>query len=901
MKANLQNKEKEFLARWHDQNLPQIINDYNAQKPPFIIHDGPPYANGELHIGHAFNKILKDILVRYYNNAGFYSPFILGWDTHGLPIEVAVLKKGFNPQQLSVDQFRKECAKYADQQISQQASQLKLLGLLTDFDQKYVTKNWSYELAQLEFYQTLISKGLIYRGLKPVHWSPSSQSVLADAEIEYRNLEASALYCQFKIEENQHWKKLGLPSNCYLPIWTTTPWTIPCNQLLAVGVDLEYNLLRHENQHYLVAASRLNTIVEELQWSDYQILKNYQGHDLVGLTSLHPFYQRSSLVVEGFHVTSDIGTGVVHVAPGFGEEDYEIGLQHNLSAHAPLNNKGCFTDEIQDPDLVNVFYAKANHIVIDKLKRAQALLGIRDIEHSVAVDWRTKKPVIYRATEQWFVNIKKIKPSLIQAIADVNWKPAWAKEHMLRMIKKRQDWCISRQRSWGIPLIAFYDQNDRLQVSEELVAHAIGILKNHQSCDAWFTEPADAFLPAKLQKQGWRKELNIIDVWFDSGISSSVVLPEHNLQPPADVVFEGNDQFRGWFNSSLIIGVIKAGRAPYKNVLTHGFVNDAHGFKMSKSKNNFISINKFLKQESAEILRLWVASSDYTSDIKYAPHKIQQVKEQYRRFRNTLRFLVNNLEDFTFETDWQKQLNEVDLFIINKLIKLQTSVNKLYEKADYQQITILINNFITYYLSSFYLDFSKDVLYVEHPNAKKRRQVQTTLYVVLHTLVDLLKPILVFTTEELHDHLQYPARKPSVHLKPCYQIPFSYNESVELVWDQLMLIKKDINLALEQARNQKIVNKSAAAAVHIVLKPALAKYVNYRSQMETSFILGKVIMANDHDATWDAYDTAWIKIQPKAGVKCTRCWRIADQIDANEVCVACAKILKQLETVTNHA
>ncbi|AGM26260.1 isoleucyl-tRNA synthetase [Spiroplasma syrphidicola EA-1] len=885
MKANLPTKEPLLQEKWRTLNVAQLSNAKNRDKPQFLLHDGPPYANGNLHVGHALNKILKDFIVRYQNLKGNYSPFICGWDTHGLPIETAVANQGVDRKAVSPVEFREICAQYAAGQINNQINQLNKLGLLTDFDDKYVTLTLDYELGQLELFKKMVVDDLIYRDLKPIYWSCSSESALAEAEIEYEELTSPSIYVTFDVVTSKE-----LPVGTKIVIWTTTPWTIPMNQLLAVGAEIEYVLVTVAEQGYLVAKNLLESLTITLGWENPTVVKTYYGNDLVGTITAHPLYQRETTVVLGHHVTTEAGTGIVHIASGFGEDDYLIARQNNIKVYAPLNNEGKYTTAINDDQLVGLFYENANKLIGERLAANNQLLKLKFIKHKHPIDWRTKKPVIYRATDQWFVAINKIKPALLTEISQVNWFPEWGEKRIANMIANRQDWCISRQRLWGVPIIVFYDENNVPQVNAEIIEHVINLFKVNQTTNIWFSWSADELLPASYQNKNFKKEQDIMDVWFDSGSSNLNVIKNRGYNHPVELYLEGVDQFRGWFNSSLITSVIATGHAPYRNVVAHGFVNDEKGRKMSKSLGNIISPLEIAEQYGADVLRMWVASVDYQDDVKIGPDIIKQSAEAYRKIRNTLRFMLANLADFDASKDFSANLSEVDKYVLHLTKEFQAKVIKGYESLNFNTVFTLINNFVITTLSKFYLDFIKDILYIEKANAPRRRAVQTTLYQIYRVLIDVLKPIIPHTTEETHQFINYPDKASSIHLEDNYVLNCEVSPEIINRWNKVLKLRDDINKELEVCREQKIINKSLECQVTIALKPEYQELAAI-SDLHQIFIVSGVNFTDDKTNLRE-YETSYLQVQPKNGSKCERCWMIVDKLAANnEICLRCFDIL----------
>ncbi|BET38747.1 isoleucine--tRNA ligase [Spiroplasma ixodetis] len=899
MRANLTIKEPQLQKYWQDQKIyQQLINKNKKSTKTFILHDGPPYANGDLHLGHALNKILKDIIVRYYNSSNYYTPYIAGWDTHGLPIETAVTNSGINRKKIAVSDFRKQCQKYVELQVANQINQFKTLGLLTDFKDHYVTYDKKYESEQIKVFSKMVEKKLVYRNLYPVYWSPSSESALAEAEVEYLTKTSAAIYVAFLLNDEK--KIFNLPTS--LVIWTTTPWTIPSNQMLAVNEEFIYSIIKTNEQQYIIAQPLIDSFTKANNITDFTIVKTISGKDLIGLTALHPLYQRKTPIVHGSHVTINDGTGIVHTAPAFGEEDFDLGLKHNIKILCPINDQGQFTAEINDEQLVNKFYDDTNKIIVERLKNNGTLIGMKWFKHQYPHDWRTKKPVIYRATLQWFIAIEKIKPLLTKNINKVNFVPEWAKKRMLLMTNNRYDWCISRQRAWGLPIPIFYTKKKEPIMDINLINHVADLFAKHGS-NIWFEKEAKDLLPPKYQHKDspngiFYKEQDIMDVWYDSGVSHLAVIKNNNLPWPADLYLEGNDQFRGWFNSSLTTGTITNNSSPYKNLLAHGFVTDAKGNKMSKSIGNVISVKSICDTNGADILRLWVASVDFTDDTRIGTEILKQVSENYRKIRNIFRFLLGNLFDLDIKTIENKQqeeiinsLSEVDQYILNKLNGLVIKINENYQTYQFNTIYHLILNFVTNDLSAFYCDFTKDILYVNSKNDIRRKQVQITMFLIVKTLIGLLAPILPHTTEEAFQSLtkkDLNTSSDSIHLKKFPQ-PWNLNKATKLMekWEYFINFKNEVNKVIEQAKKDKIVKTALETIVTIIFKDNH----NILSTIDEKELAQLLIVSEVNIDYNNSNVNDWtINVKTKDGTKCPRCWLIVNETK-EDVCNRCFEVL----------
>lgn len=814
MRGNLPNKEPEWQAKWEEMDLYDQIQQKNADKPTFILHDGPPYANGELHMGHAMNKVIKDMIVRQKSMSGFRSPYVPGWDTHGLPIEQALANKGVKRKEMSVAEFRKLCAEYAYKQVDIQRAGFKRLGVTGEWANPYITLQPEYEAEQIKVFGEMAKKGYIYKGKKPVYWSPSSESALAEAEIEYQDKKSASIFVAFKVTDG----KGALEEGTNIVIWTTTPWTIPANMGITVNPDLEYVVVAVNGEKFVVAEALFPRLRETLGWEAAEVVKTVRGAELDRVVTRHPFYDRDSLVMNGGHATAEAGTGAVHTAPGHGEDDFIIGQKYGLETLAPLDDRGVFTDEA--PGFEGVFYDTANKMVTEKLEEVGALLKMEFITHSYPHDWRTKKPVIFRATPQWFASINAFRQELLDAVQGVTWTPAWGETRLFNMVRDRGDWVISRQRVWGVPLPIFYAENGDSIITDETINHVSELFREHGS-DIWFEREAKDLLPAGFTHEGspngeFTKENDIMDVWFDSGSSHQAVLEARPyLNRPADLYMEGSDQYRGWFNSSLTTSVAISGEAPYRNVLSHGFALDGDGRKMSKSLGNTMLPGKVINQLGADIVRLWVASVDYQADVRISDNILKQVSEVYRKIRNTMRFLLGNISDFAPATDAiaYEDLREVDQYLLIKLDELVKNVRASYDKYEFSTIYHQINNFCTVELSQFYMDFAKDVVYIEAADSKDRRAMQTVFHEAVVVLTKLLAPILPHTADEVWSHLA-DQEAASIHLTEMPEVKhYPATEAITEKWDQFMQIRDVVQKALEEARNEKIIGKSMLAKV----------------------------------------------------------------------------------------
>ena len=873
IKANLNLKEPEIQNKWVSNNIYQRKIDKLLAHEQFIIHDGPPYANGDLHVGHALNKILKDFIIRNKNLNGYYAPIIYGWDTHGLPIE-NVVSKDDNYDSLSTVDKREMCKNFALGQVNNQINQFKRLGLFTNYDKKYLTLDKTYEIDQLKIFNTMVKNNYIYQDFKPIHWSWSTVSALAEAEIEYKTVSSPSIYVSFECLENKI-----LAEKTKLIIWTTTPWTIPSNLAIAVNKDFDYVNFEYENNNYLVAKKLYEKIIDIFEWKDTKIIKTIKGVDLNKIQYKHPIYDRKSPIILADYVSDIDGTGLVHNAPGFGIEDYYACKENNINVFCPIDEKGFFTKEINDKDLENVFYQDANKIIGEKLKANNTLLYFKFIKHSTAHDWRSKEPLIFRATKQWFINIQatheNIKKILNNDIHSVNYKYI---QRIKEMVLNRKEWCISRQRVWGLPIMMIFDENNDAIYDNELIDNILKIVSN-EGINTWFEKPVKYFLTEKYlnTKKQFTKEKDIMDVWFDSG-TSYTVLKRNNLNFPADIYLEGSDQFRGWFNSSLITSTIVNNKSPYKSLLKHGFVLDEKGFKMSKSLKNVINPLDVCKEYGADVLRMWVATSDYSDDLKIGKVILDQASELYRKIRNTLfRYPLSNLNDFS-DID-KKDLSLVNRYVINKLNILIKNVSNAYNDYKFNEIIKLINNF-TIELSQWYFDLIKDTLYCDKKDSSDQIEIKIVLFHILKSALILLTPIIPHTTEDVYENFNFKDKKESIMFEKWPELIENRinNKEIELL-DNFFKLKDLIYFELEKARKQNIIKKNNEAKV----------VINFKSEIDLNE-LKKWLNVADISIDMNLEN---IHIENANFKKCLRCWNhINDNSMFNdEICIRCSNCI----------
>ncbi|EGQ2677683.1 isoleucine--tRNA ligase [Staphylococcus pseudintermedius] len=899
MRGGLPTKEPQIQQEWKEKDLYRKMLEKNEGQPSFILHDGPPYANGNLHMGHALNKILKDFINRYKTMQGFYTPYVPGWDTHGLPIEQALTKKGVKRKEMTTAEFRDKCQAFAMEQIDIQKKDFLRLGVNGDFDNPYITLKPEYEAAQIRLFGEMADKGLIYKGKKPVYWSPSSESSLAEAEIEYHDKRSASIYVAFDVKDS----KGIVADDAKFIIWTTTPWTLPSNVAITVHPELTYVQMNVDGTRYIIAEALVDAVAEQLSWDKEAVVreKDFKGSELEYIEAQHPFIDRISLIINGEHVTTDAGTGCVHTAPGHGEDDFIVGQKYGLEVISPLDDKGVFTAE--GGPFEGMFYDKANQAVTELLTEKGALLKLDFITHSYPHDWRTKKPVIFRATPQWFASISKVRQDILDAIEDTKFKVDWGKTRIYNMIRDRGEWVISRQRVWGVPLPVFYAENGDIIMTKETVYHVADLFEQHGS-NIWFERDAKDLLPEGFTHPGspngeFTKEQDIMDVWFDSGSSHRGVLETRpELSFPADMYLEGSDQYRGWFNSSITTSVATRGRSPYKMLLSHGFVMDGEGKKMSKSLGNVIVPDTIVKQKGADIARLWVSSVDYLADVRISDEILNQVADVYRKIRNTLRFLLGNINDYNPATDRiaEADLLEVDRYILNRLREFTAGTLDHYESFDYLNIYQEVQNFINVELSNFYLDYGKDILYIEEKNAHKRRSMQTVLFEILVNMTKLLAPIIPHTAEEVWSHIEQVDEE-SVHLT---NMPAKEEVDQALLdkWNTFMALRDDVNRALEVARNEKVIGKSLEAKVKIGNSPSFdtLAFLEGFNDLHQLFIVSQVELVEDTKG--EAYQHGTIEIAKADGEKCARCWNYSESLgsvgELDDLCPRCQEVVKTL-------
>jgi isoleucyl-tRNA synthetase len=909
MRANLPKREPEILEFWNEIDIYKKVQEANAGKPQFILHDGPPYANGNIHLGHTLNKVLKDIIVKFYSISGYDSPYVPGWDTHGLPIEQQAIKNmGLDRHRTDIVEFRRHCRDYALKYVDLQREQFKRLGVRGDWDNPYLTLNPEFEAIQIKVFGEMAKKGYIYKGLKPVYWCGDCETALAEAEIEYGEKTSPSIYVKFPVQDG----KGVLPPDSFIVIWTTTPWTLPANMGIAVHPEFEYVVVSVNKEKYIVAKGLLEEVAGKLDWSDYEILSEFKGEEIDRAVCRHPFIDRESLVVLGDHVSLEAGTGCVHTAPGHGEDDFYVGREYGLQVLSPVDDQGRFTDEAQP--FTGLYVHDANQQVIEKLQENNALLNASQLQHQYPFCWRCKHPIIYRATEQWFASIDGFRQEALQAIDRVEWIPSWGRDRIYNMVRDRGDWCISRQRTWGVPIPIFYCQScGEPIINDETIQRISDLFAEHGS-DIWFIKKANDLLPPgyTCEHCGGRqfsKETDTMDVWFDSGSSHMGVLETYpELRWPADMYLEGSDQHRGWFNSSLSTAVAVRGTAPYRQVLTHGFVVDEQGRKMSKSLGNVVDPLKMINELGADILRLWIASADYRTDVSVSENIIRQSAEAYRKIRNTCRFILGNLYDFDYEKDQvpYEKLSELDRWALMKAEKLLRRVTKAYREYEFHIVFHSIHNFCTVDLSNIYFDILKDTLYCSHPDDQRRKGAQTVLYKLINDLVIMLTPILAFTTEEIWSFLRRDDQPESVQLLSWPEENDLYlDDALEQHMDKVLQVREVVTKALEEARSRKIIGHSLASKVIVYANDEWYKLLQETPGLEKIFIVSQLELVNSNQAVENGtnlenVDGIWVTVEPAQGGKCERCWIIDSSVSTEEeqpaLCSRCSTVVEALDS-----
>lgn len=905
MRANLPIKEPEILKLWEDIELYRKVQEKNQDNPFFILHDGPPYANGHIHVGHTLNKVLKDIIVKYKSMTGYNSPYVPGWDTHGLPIEQQAIKAlGLDRHKTNVLEFRQHCKEYALKYVDIQREEFKRLGVRGDWENPYLTLEPQFEAVQVEVFGEMAKKGYIYKGLKPVYWCADCETALAEAEVEYGDKSSPSIYVKFPVKDTQG---LFPIDDTYVIIWTTTPWTLPANTGIAVHPDFDYVLVRVGREKYVIAQGLLEQVATAAGWKEYDVERKFKGIDLEKVVCRHPFVDRDSMVICGEHVTLEQGTGCVHTAPGHGEEDFVVGKEYGLAVISPLDDRGVFTAE--GGRFAGLFCYDANEKIIAHLDELNMLVKAEEIVHQYPHCWRCKQPIVYRATEQWFASIDGFREAALKAIDTVRWIPAWGRDRIYNMVRDRGDWCISRQRTWGVPIPIFYCNSCGASIiNDETISHIKKLFAEHGS-DIWFAREAVDLIPPGLQcgncgGEDFRKEKDIMDVWFDSGSSHKAVLETRgDLRWPADMYLEGSDQHRGWFNSSLSTSVAVTGQAPYRIVLTHGFTVDEQGRKMSKSLGNVVDPLKIIEKMGADILRLWVSSADYRGDVAASDNIMKQAAEAYRKIRNTARFMLGNIADFDIKEHrvLYQDMPELDRWALLKLHKLIRRVTRAYEEFEFHVVYHAIHNFCTVDMSAVYFDIIKDRLYTSAGGSKERRSAQTVLYEVVHALVRMLVPILAFTTEEIWQYLRSDDDPVSIQLTEWPEVNEQYLDAeLEERGERILKAREVVAKALERARQDKKIGHSLGAAVSIYADEEWYEFLQTVVEPRELFIVSKVDlypadMKPGDSLSLETVPGLWVSVSAAPGEKCERCWVISTDVGKNQLkaalCPRCLEVV----------
>ena len=859
MKANLAKREPEQLKIWEENRLHEKIREASRGRKLFVLHDGPPYANGYIHIGTALNKILKDIIVRSRQMMNLDSIYVPGWDCHGLPIEHNVDKElGSKKKDLSLAEVRRLCRAYAEKFIDIQRNEFKRLGVMGEWEDPYLTMNYAYEATIARECGKFALDGSLFRSKKPIYWCNTCQTALAEAEIEYHDETSPSIFVKFLLDDDLSREIPAIAGKkVFIVIWTTTPWTIPANLAVALHPDFTYAAVDvGGGEVFILARELIDTCMSSFQISDYEILAEIDPQTLERKRSIHPLYDRDSLLILGNHVTLDAGTGCVHTAPGHGREDHEIGLEYDLEVYSPVDDQGCFTEDVGFFNGQFVFDANKN--INAKLKEIGALVAEEDIEHSYPHCWRCKNPVIFRATPQWFISMEtsNLRKKSLEAIDQVAWIPHWGRDRIYGMIENRPDWCVSRQRAWGVPITVFYCEKCETLLLDHEIMEKVYRLFEEYGADIWFEKGVDDFLPEGMEcshcgGRSFIKEDDILDVWFDSGVSHAAVL-EHrpNLKWPADLYLEGSDQHRGWFHSSLLTAVGTRDRAPYDAVLTHGFVVDADGRKMSKSLGNFIAPNEVIEKYGAEILRLWVTATDYREDIRISENILKQLSDAYRRIRNTSRFMLGNLYDFNPEQDAVDygEMLEIDRFALHTLQELNSRLCKAYDDYEFHIIYHRLYNYCVIDLSAFYLDVLKDRLYISPPVSLERRSAQTVMHIILDTVARLMAPILPFTAEEIWNFMPpRNGKESSIHMANLPAVNSGWlDKALSQRWELLLTVRGEVTKALEAARAKKLIGHPLDAAVSIYAPEDLYQHLlPFADDLRSILIVSKASLVSD--------------------------------------------------------
>lgn len=904
MRAGLPKSEPVTLKNWEDEKLYENLMKLNEGKPLFVLHDGPPYANGDIHLGHALNKILKDFIVRYKNMAGFKAPYVPGWDTHGLPTELKARQKAGvgNSAEISIVELRKMCEEFVNGYIDDQRSQFKRLGIIGEWDNPYITLNPEFEAEQIRVFAEMASKGYIYKGLKPVYWCPECKTALAEAEIEYAEDPCFSIYVKFKTKDDKGvFSAMGIdPSKVSFVIWTTTTWTLPANVAICVGPRFEYSIIKTGDEYLVMATDLFKSALEVAEITDYEVVATVKGSELEYITAAHPFLDRESLVIVGEHVTLESGTGCVHTAPGHGVDDYNVCLNYpDIPVICPVDSNGVLTEEAGQ--FAGLTTNEANKKIAAYLDEEGSLFALKKIVHQYPHCWRCKTPILFRATDQWFCSVDDFKDEAVDAINNVEWIPAWGRDRITNMVRERKDWCISRQRKWGVPIPIFFCKECGEAHINRAAMMAVADLFEKEGSNAWYNHSAKEILPegTKCEKCGctdFEKEKDIMDVWFDSGSSHTAVVKKRSaLEFPADLYLEGNDQYRGWFQSSLLTSVATTGEAPYKTVLTHGMILDDESRKMSKSLGNGISPQDVIKQYGADVLRLWVASTDYQTDVHISNNILKQLSEAYRKIRNTARYILGNLSDFNPDNDMVEldKLMPIDKWAITKLNALIDKVIESYDKYEFHMVYHSIHNFCVVDMSNFYLDVLKDRLYTEKSDSSSRRAAQTAIYLILDAMTKMMAPILAYTSDEIWKYMPHSSENNAEHAifnEMPDKVNLSVNDEFIAFWDKIHELRDAVKKSLEAYIKDKLIKSSLEAKIVLSAGGSMLEFLRKaESELCAAFIVSDIeIVDNGGELE--------ISVTKAEGEKCERCWSISKTVGANSehptICSRCCDNLK---------
>ncbi|MDO5547278.1 MAG: isoleucine--tRNA ligase [Eubacteriales bacterium] len=913
MRAALAKREPGMLDKMYEDDIYNKLMEKNEGKPLYVLHDGPPYANGDIHIGHALNKILKDFIIRYKNMAGFKAPYIPGWDTHGMPIETAIQKKGVKRNEMPVPEFRNKCREFALEQVEKQRKGFKRLGVIGDWDHPYITLEPEFEAKQVRVFGAMAKKGLIYQGLKPTYWCPTCETALAEAEVEYADDPVTTIFVKFKVHDDQgKLAQYGDLDKMYFVIWTTTTWTLPGNMAICLNPRLEYSLVKIPSGEILIMATDLiSSVMDECGITDHEVVATQFGDAFEYMTAYHPFMNRDSLIILGDHVTLDAGSGCVHTAPSFGLDDFYVCQRYpeiatDITMEVSVDARG-FLNEYAGP-YSGIHVQKAHPIIYKDLVESGALLSSKDIVHSYPHCWRCKKPVIFRATQQWFASVDAIKDDAVKACDNIYWKPAWGQERMISMIQERSDWCISRQRTWGVPIPMFFcEQCGKPYCTDESIDKVASIVEKEGS-NAWWARSVEELMPegavCECGCTKFRKEKDILDVWFDSGSTWSAVSDaREELQYPADLYLEGGDQYRGWFQSSMLTSIAVNGKAPYKEIITHGWTVDGEGKVMHKSLGNAISPQDTIKEYGADIFRLWVSSADYTQDMRLSKPILKQLANAYLKIRNTCRYMLGNLNGFDANNlVAYEEMEELDQWALMRMNDLVSKAREAYDNYEFHAVYRAIYNFCVVDMSNFYLDVIKDRLYCEDVDGTPRRSAQTAMYRILDAMVRLLSPILSFTSDEVWKAMPHKDGDDLLNVifnaMPDADDALAFDEEKTEKWNKLIAVRDDVNKALEQARGAKQIGKPLEASVVITASEEDAAFLNECGQSLAKLCIVSRLTVQSGEGEGDRYEALngiKIAVSHIEGEKCARCWIYDPTVGENEehpcLCARCASVL----------